>query len=126
MTDWLAITWSQPEVVTSVPWTPRIPASSNCVTYQSADLFPASALGYQSSSTLTASSTYGVASAGASSGAAAGSGSSGNAAAATTTGGKAASASGSSGSAASSAMGAALPSMGLCALLALSVSAFMA
>ncbi|BGP39749.1 hypothetical protein JCM10450v2_003719 [Rhodotorula kratochvilovae] len=52
-------TWSQPESLaadTTLPWTPRIPASSNCVTHQSTDLFPATLLGYQSTSAPTASS----------------------------------------------------------------------
>jgi cobalamin biosynthesis Mg chelatase CobN len=43
-------TWSQPTslpATSTLPWTPRVPSSSNCVTYQSADLFPASDLGYQ-------------------------------------------------------------------------------
>jgi len=37
-------TWSQPSslpATSTLPWTPRIPASSNCVTYSSAQLFPA-------------------------------------------------------------------------------------
>ena len=35
-------TWSQPSSLaagTTLPWTPRIPASSNCITYKSNDLF---------------------------------------------------------------------------------------
>lgn len=42
-------TWSQPSslpATSTLPWTPRIPASSNCVTYQSTDLWPTSDLGY--------------------------------------------------------------------------------
>lgn len=42
--------WSQPSslpATSTLPWTPRIPASSNCKTYQSTDLFPNSLLGYQ-------------------------------------------------------------------------------
>ena len=52
-------TYSQPTSLapgTTLPWTPRIPSSSNCVTYESSSLFPASVLGYQSSSTTTATS----------------------------------------------------------------------
>ncbi|GAA5825764.1 hypothetical protein JCM11251_000362 [Rhodosporidiobolus azoricus] len=52
-------TWSQPESLAgteTLPWTPRIPASSNCVTYSSTDLFPATALGYQSTSAPSATS----------------------------------------------------------------------
>ncbi|GAA5906072.1 hypothetical protein JCM6882_003551 [Rhodosporidiobolus microsporus] len=58
-TDGQTSTWSQPESLAgteTLPWTPRIPASSNCVTYQSTDLFPASALGYQSTSAPSATS----------------------------------------------------------------------
>ncbi|GAA5909281.1 hypothetical protein JCM8208_005630 [Rhodotorula glutinis] len=46
-------TWSQPESLaadSTLPWTPRVPSSSNCRTYSSADLFPVSLLGYQASS----------------------------------------------------------------------------
>lgn len=46
-------TWSQPSLLpatSTLPWTPRVPASSNCVTYSSTNLFPVSLLGYQSSS----------------------------------------------------------------------------
>lgn len=45
-----ASTWSQPESLaadSTLPWTPRVPSSSNCKTYSSADLFPVSLLGYQ-------------------------------------------------------------------------------
>ncbi|KAK4047003.1 DNA-binding protein snt1 [Microbotryomycetes sp. JL201] len=45
-------TWSQPSSLdpsTTLPWTPRVPASSSCTTYASSDLFPASNLGYQAS-----------------------------------------------------------------------------
>ncbi|BEJ12253.1 hypothetical protein CspHIS471_0207130 [Cutaneotrichosporon sp. HIS471] len=53
-----ALTWSQPSVVaTPPPWTPRIPASSNCVTHQSSDLFPLSLLGYQSTATASATAS---------------------------------------------------------------------
>jgi hypothetical protein len=37
-----AYTWSQPDTLpatSTLPWTPRIPASSNCVTYSSEELF---------------------------------------------------------------------------------------
>jgi hypothetical protein len=41
----VTMSWSQPPEslgpVTSVPYTPSIPASSNCITYQSSDLFTA-------------------------------------------------------------------------------------
>lgn len=41
-----ALTYSQPSVITgTLPWTPVIPRSSNCVTYQSSDLYgPVSSL----------------------------------------------------------------------------------
>ncbi|GAA5861026.1 hypothetical protein JCM8547_008011 [Rhodosporidiobolus lusitaniae] len=81
-------TWSQPTELaadTTLPWTPRIPSSSNCKTYQSTDLFPATLLAYQSTSAPTSTS-------GSSSGSQ--SGSSGSAA---QTGGSAASADGASG-----------------------------
>ncbi|KAK4695527.1 hypothetical protein P7C70_g8537, partial [Phenoliferia sp. Uapishka_3] len=67
-------TWSQPSLLpatSTLPWTPRIPASSNCVTYQSTDLFPASALGYMKSSALVgsaATTTSGASAASATSG----------------------------------------------------------
>lgn len=43
-------TWSQPEslpATSTLPWTPRIPASSNCKTYQSTDIFAAAASLYK-------------------------------------------------------------------------------
>ncbi|SGY46121.1 BQ5605_C001g00385 [Microbotryum silenes-dioicae] len=46
--------WSQPEdlpATSTLPWTPRVPASSNCVTHASTALFPIASLGYQSTST---------------------------------------------------------------------------
>lgn len=52
-----AYTWSQPSSLpasSTLPWTPRIPASSNCVTYQSTDVFPLSNLGYQSTAGASA------------------------------------------------------------------------
>ncbi|ORY92737.1 hypothetical protein BCR35DRAFT_7233 [Leucosporidium creatinivorum] len=55
--DGQTYTWSQPTslpATSTLPWTPRVPSSSNCVTYQSAALFPASDLGYQSSAAATA------------------------------------------------------------------------
>jgi hypothetical protein len=59
------LTWSQPDPVTTrPPWTPRIPASSNCVAYQSTDLFPVSLLGYQSSAVASGSASMMSASAG--------------------------------------------------------------
>jgi len=54
------LTWSQPSSLpasSTLPWTPRIPASSNCVTYQSTDLFPPASLGYQSGSAASSSSS---------------------------------------------------------------------
>jgi hypothetical protein len=45
-------TWRQPDPLTTAPpWEPRIPASSNCKTYKSTDLFPVASLGYQSTNT---------------------------------------------------------------------------
>ncbi|KAL7337323.1 hypothetical protein BJY59DRAFT_654851, partial [Rhodotorula toruloides] len=49
-TDGSKTIWSQPSslpATSTLPWTPRVPASSNCKTYQSTDLFPNSLLGYQ-------------------------------------------------------------------------------
>jgi len=43
-------TWSQPSSLpadSTLPWTPTIPATSNCKTYASTDIFPTSLLGYQ-------------------------------------------------------------------------------
>ncbi|KZP14013.1 hypothetical protein FIBSPDRAFT_797146 [Athelia psychrophila] len=43
--DGQTLTWSQPALLpatSTLPWTPRVPASSNCVTYQSSALFAAS------------------------------------------------------------------------------------
>jgi len=43
-TDGSTTVWSQPESLdasTTLPWTPRVPASSNCVTYSSEELFGA-------------------------------------------------------------------------------------
>lgn len=60
-------TWSQPSTLdpsSTLPWTPRIPASSNCVTYQSSDLFPLSALGYQNKTTAAAAAVTGGSSTG--------------------------------------------------------------
>ncbi|KAG8869505.1 hypothetical protein FRB97_001092 [Tulasnella sp. 331] len=80
------LTWSQPASLPAnsvLPWTPVIPASSNCVTYQSSQLFPASNLGYQATAlalgaaatttaaTSAATGTAAVSRTGASSGAAA-------------------------------------------------------
>ncbi|GAA6012278.1 hypothetical protein JCM11491_007080 [Sporobolomyces phaffii] len=50
------ITWSQPSSLpadSTLPWTPTIPATSNCKTYQSTDIFPTSLLGYQTSALST-------------------------------------------------------------------------
>lgn len=49
-TDGKTTTWSQPSslpATSTLPWTPRVPSSSNCRTYTSSDLFPATLLGYQ-------------------------------------------------------------------------------
>ncbi|KAL1413823.1 hypothetical protein Q8F55_001607 [Vanrija albida] len=62
-------TWSQPETLaasTTLPWTPRVPASSNCKTYQSTDLFPIASLGYQSAAAASSASAASAASASAS------------------------------------------------------------
>jgi len=49
------ITWSQPLAVpATLPWTPRIPASSNCVTFSSAQLY---GTGTASPSTTASGST---------------------------------------------------------------------
>ncbi|GMK54035.1 hypothetical protein CspeluHIS016_0106210 [Cutaneotrichosporon spelunceum] len=78
------LTWSQPDpVLTRPPWTPRVPASSNCVTHQSSDLFPVSALGYQSAATTATSSVSFSAGPGATSAKASSGSGSGSAAAAT-------------------------------------------
>ncbi|GAA6027411.1 hypothetical protein JCM8097_007842 [Rhodosporidiobolus ruineniae] len=56
--DGKTTTWSQPTELAAdatVPWTPRVPSSSNCVTHTSADLFPATLLGYQSTSAPSSS-----------------------------------------------------------------------
>ncbi|KAL8283627.1 hypothetical protein RQP46_005422 [Phenoliferia psychrophenolica] len=50
------LTWSQPSelpATSTLPWTPRIPASSNCVTYKSNDLFSAAASSSGASSAAT-------------------------------------------------------------------------
>lgn len=48
------LTYSQPSIVTgTLPYTPRIPASSNCVTYQSSDLYPGVATTSVASATTT-------------------------------------------------------------------------
>lgn len=59
-------TWSQPTslpATSTLPWTPRVPSSSNCKTYQSTELFPASLLGYQSTASAKATSSSGASSA---------------------------------------------------------------
>jgi len=83
-----AYTWSQPSSLnpsSTFPWTPRIPASSNCVTYQSTDLFPLSALGYQNKTIANAAAVTSSGSSSAS-GAAATTTKSGSASASTKTG----------------------------------------
>ncbi|KAG0658039.1 hypothetical protein C6P46_006100 [Rhodotorula mucilaginosa] len=52
-------TWSQPEslpATSTLPWTPRIPASSNCKTYQSTDIFAAATSSAASSSATKSAS----------------------------------------------------------------------
>ncbi|KAL8278448.1 hypothetical protein RQP46_009138 [Phenoliferia psychrophenolica] len=75
-------TWSQPSSLPAnsvLPWTPRIPASSNCVQYQSSDLYPAASLGYAANEPArttapgSAATPTGVPVAGSSSGSASGS-----------------------------------------------------
>ncbi|BGO93863.1 hypothetical protein NBRC10512_006127 [Rhodotorula toruloides] len=59
-TDGSKTIWSQPSslpATSTLPWTPRVPASSNCKTYQSTDLFPNSLLGYQSTSTSSSTAS---------------------------------------------------------------------
>ncbi|KAF7979906.1 hypothetical protein HWV62_40300 [Athelia sp. TMB] len=94
------LTWSQPSVLpatSTLPWTPRIPASSNCVTYSSAQLFgsasaagsaTASASGSAATATGTGTATPGAGTtkAGASSAGATASSSTGAAGAASTNG----------------------------------------
>ncbi|ORY27102.1 hypothetical protein BCR39DRAFT_589357 [Naematelia encephala] len=49
--DGQTITWHQPsslDPTDTIPFTPRIPATSNCQYYQSTDLYPTESLGYQS------------------------------------------------------------------------------
>ncbi|GAA5997818.1 uncharacterized protein JCM10292_006835 [Rhodotorula paludigena] len=60
--DGKTTTWSQPASLSAdetLPWTPRIPASSNCVTYSSSDLFPETLLGYQATATSGSASATG-------------------------------------------------------------------
>ncbi|GAA5980716.1 hypothetical protein JCM5350_006362 [Sporobolomyces pararoseus] len=59
------LTWSQPSSLpadSTLPWTPSIPATSNCKTYQSTDIFPTSLLGYQTSGLSTSASATSTAS----------------------------------------------------------------
>ncbi len=53
-------TWSQPSslpATSTLPWTPRVPASSNCVTYKSEDLFGAASTGASTTSGSKGSKT---------------------------------------------------------------------
>ncbi|GAA5943611.1 hypothetical protein JCM1841_004285, partial [Sporobolomyces salmonicolor] len=53
-------TWSQPSslpATSTLPWTPVVPKSSNCKTYQSSELFPTTLLGYQSTAVASATAT---------------------------------------------------------------------
>ncbi|GAA5861882.1 hypothetical protein JCM3774_001338 [Rhodotorula dairenensis] len=91
-------TYSQPTSMSAgatLPYTPRIPSSSNCVTHESSALFPTSLLAYQSSSAATATSAS-SGDAASSSGAKSGSGA-GSAGPAATAGAAAAAESGTSG-----------------------------
>ncbi|KAL8290084.1 hypothetical protein RQP46_003023 [Phenoliferia psychrophenolica] len=118
------LTWSQPSslpATSTLPWTPRIPASSNCVTYASSDLFPISDLGYASKESLGASTTAAAAATGTSKGASGSrSGSSGSLASKTSSGSSATSTSGSSSS------GGNTLGMSLGAIAAVGVAAFAA
>ncbi|KAL8283626.1 hypothetical protein RQP46_005421 [Phenoliferia psychrophenolica] len=90
-------TWSQPSILpatSTLPWQPRVPASSNCVTYQSTDILGVAPVSTGASGSVAASS-----------------GASGKSGAATSTGGKA-------GAAASSTPGASSASHSLVASLA--------
>ncbi|KAL8292610.1 hypothetical protein RQP46_001222 [Phenoliferia psychrophenolica] len=72
------LTWSQPTLLpatSTLPWTPFVPASSNCVTYQSSDLFPVASLGYQSNSPLIPTAAATTASSGSAASGRSGSGS---------------------------------------------------
>jgi len=58
-TDGTTTTWSMPASLsptTTLPWQPRIPASSNCVTYSSAQLFSSSVSGAASASNSASAS----------------------------------------------------------------------
>ena len=53
-----ALTWSQPASLdpsSTVPWTPRIPASSNCVTYSSEQLYGSNTASVSASASSPAS-----------------------------------------------------------------------
>jgi len=56
-TDGVATTWFQPlnGPLGTIPYTTTIPSSSNCVTYQSTDLYAAAATAFPTSGTTTAS-----------------------------------------------------------------------
>lgn len=62
-TDGKTTTWVQPTDTLPagyvMPYTPRVPASSNCVTYQSTDLFKAGATATASGKNSTSTSTTG-------------------------------------------------------------------
>ncbi|GAA6060071.1 hypothetical protein JCM10212_003032 [Sporobolomyces blumeae] len=65
VSDGQTLTWSQPSSLpadSTLPWTPSIPASSNCKTYSSSDIFPTSLLGYQASAVTTSASATATAS----------------------------------------------------------------
>ncbi|BGP55368.1 hypothetical protein JCM8202_004708 [Rhodotorula sphaerocarpa] len=69
-TDGKTSTWSQPSplpATSTLPWTPRIPASSNCRTYQSTDLFAAATSTGSSASARSTSASAAMTGSGASS-----------------------------------------------------------
>ncbi|KZS88207.1 hypothetical protein SISNIDRAFT_446194 [Sistotremastrum niveocremeum HHB9708] len=56
--DGIVTTWTQPFTGTfSIPYTTSIPSSSNCVTYQSTDLWAAAATAFPTTTTTSGSST---------------------------------------------------------------------
>ncbi len=76
-TDGSTTVWSQPASLTdgySMPWTPRIPASSNCVTYSSEELFGTASTTAAAASATATTSPGAAATGGASSGSGASSG----------------------------------------------------
>ncbi|GFZ52191.1 hypothetical protein JCM24511_09964 [Saitozyma sp. JCM 24511] len=121
-------TWSQPSslpATSTLPWTPRVPASSNCVTYSSSDLFPTSDLGYAASVAALGASASGSVASKSASGSASASKASGASSSRTGSG----SASGASSTASASAKSAGwvtLPNAGMATVVAAVVAAFFA